>query len=133
MLIDRRVAPEGDRERAAHFMDLHDQGRTPVEEYSAFLLRDFVGQTPEDVSRISHECFRERLVGKLFAQVPAELARYDHKVLLSGSFRPLVLPVSEHFGFDSLVCSELEVGSDGCYTGHRRGPLAIKEAKLAGA
>ncbi|CAK0799147.1 unnamed protein product, partial [Prorocentrum cordatum] len=133
MLIDRGVAPEGDRERAAHFMDLHDQGRTPVEEYTAFLLRDFVGQMPEDVSRISRECFQSRLVDKLFSQVPEELARYDHKVLLSGSFRPIVLPVSEHFGFDSLVCSELELGSDGLYTGQRRGPLAIKEAKLAGA
>jgi hypothetical protein len=60
------------------------------------------------VAELSHRNFKERLIPVIYKEAAAEIAKYDHKVLLSGSFRAIVEPVSKHLGFDALLCSELE-------------------------
>ncbi len=63
---------------------------------------------------------------------PAIVARVqDHKtqghvlVLISGSIRYMLEPVAEDLGFDHLLCTDLEVNSDGRLTGKSDGPVCV--------
>ena len=61
---------------------------------------------------------------------------FEHKkqghvtVLISGSLRYTLEPVRSDLGFDHLLCSDLETGSDGLLTGRTLGPLCIEEEKV---
>ena len=50
-------------------------------------------------------------------------------VLISGSIRYLLEPVAEDLGFHHLICTDLEVGSDGLLTGKTKGPLCLDSTK----
>ena len=109
------------------------------------------GRSVEDVRELAQANLKDRLIPVIYKQAADEIAKYDHKVLLSGSFRAIVEPVSDHLGFDALLCSELETeteaetetetetakdtggGGKVVFTGSKLGELAIKGAKLAGA
>ena len=41
MLVELGVAPASDLDESIRYRDLHDQGLTPVDQYTNFLLRDF--------------------------------------------------------------------------------------------
>ena len=69
---------------------------------------------------------------------PNILCRVEHHrqqghvlVLISGSIRYLLEPVAADLGFDHLLCTDLEVGSDGFLTGRAQGPLCLDSTKRA--
>jgi putative phosphoserine phosphatase/1-acylglycerol-3-phosphate O-acyltransferase len=51
-------------------------------------------------------------------------------VLLSGSIAYYLTPVTKDLGIDHLLCTYLEVASDGILTGRSRGPVCVGNVKV---
>ncbi len=133
LLVDIGLAPEDHRARQDRYMELHAQGKTPVEEYVAFLMQDFTGRTEAEMRKLAVRSFEARVRDKVFPAALEEIASLRaagaSPVLLSGSFRPIVEPVAAHLGMTEIVCTELEV-SGGRYTGELASEFCIREGKV---
>ncbi len=133
MLVDLGRAPEEHRARQQHYIDLHAQGETPEEEYLAFILREFVGQTAERMKAMAQDNFENYIRHKIFPGAKARVAMHKARgipvVMLSGSTRVMVTPIAEAMGVTDVACTELEL-VDGKYTGGIIGPFCIRDGKL---
>ena len=133
MLVDKGLAPESHRARQDRYMELHARGKTPVEEYVDFLMRDFTGKTAGEMKKLAVENFETRIRDKVFPAALEEIRKLEaagaRPVLLSGSFRPIVEPVAAYLEIGEIVCTELETG-DGRYTGALASEFCIREGKL---
>ena len=133
MLVDKGLAPESHRARQDRYMELHALGKTPAEEYIAFLMDDFTGRTESEMADLARENFETRVRGKVFPRALEEIERIagdgGRPVLLSGSFRPIVEPVAAFLGMGEIVCTELDV-RDGRFTGALTSEFCIREGKV---
>ena len=133
MLVDMGMAPESHRARQDHYMELHALGKTPIEEYVDFLMRDFTGKTTDEMGQLAVKNFETRIRDKVFPDAMAEIGKVKstggRPVLLSGSFRPIVEPVAAFLEVSEIVCSELEV-AEGKFTGELASEFCIREGKL---
>jgi HAD superfamily hydrolase (TIGR01490 family) len=133
MLVDMGVAPESHRGRQDRYMELHAQGKTPIEEYVDFLMRDFTGKPVGEMAQLAMKNFEIRIRDKVFPDAVAEIRKVKaaggRPVLLSGSFRPIVEPVAAYLEISEIVSSELEVAG-GKFTGALASEFCIREGKL---
>lgn len=133
MLVDLGRVPEEQRAKQQHYIDLHSEGRTPVEEYLEFFLREFIGQTPEEMGALARRNFegyvKDKIYPKALAEIEALKAQGIPAVLLSGSNRILVTPIARALGVSDVACTELEL-ENGKYTGRIVGPFCIRDGKL---
>lgn len=136
LMLDRGACSEKDGAMAQHYIELHAAGKTPREEYLEFLLRDFVGHTPEEIEPLARENFAKYIRHEVFADAVTTLARYREQniptVLLSGSNRPIIEPIAAHLGVTDVICTELEI-HEGRFTGLVDGLYRIQEHKVSGA
>jgi HAD superfamily hydrolase (TIGR01490 family) len=65
--------------------------------------------------------------------VQAHRARGDLVAIVTGASPYAARPVARHLGIDHVVASELEVGSDGCFTGRLIEPFCYGRGKVARA
>ena len=73
--------------------------------------------------------YQEHLKSHLAPNIHARVKhhrRLGHQlILISGSVRYMLEPVAEDLGFDHLLCTDLEIGSDGLLTGRAQGPICL--------
>lgn len=75
------------------------------------------------------EILRPRLAPNILAKVKQHKDRGHSMVLISGSIRYMLEPVAQDLGFDHLLCTDLEEGSNGLLTGRPNGPLCLDKTK----
>jgi HAD superfamily hydrolase (TIGR01490 family) len=97
------------------------------------LLTFYKKKRIEDFQKGAMDFYKEYLKPHL---APAIVARaQDHKtqghvlVMISGSVRYMLEPVVEDLGFDHLVCTDLEVNSNGQLTGKSNGRVCVGQNK----
>jgi len=133
MLADMGRVPEHYRAKQQHYIELHAKGQTPEEEYLEFILREFVGQSPDTMQQLAQKNFEKYIQNKIFPAANVAIKYHQQQeipvVLLSGSTRVMVTPIAQAIGFDDIACTELEL-VDGTYTGGIVGPFCIRDGKL---
>jgi HAD superfamily hydrolase (TIGR01490 family) len=104
------------------------------DETMARLLLTFYRNKRLDVFEAgSEDYYREVLKPHLAPNILAKV--HEHRendyilVLVSAGIRYLLRPVVRDLGFDYLLCTDLEVGSDGLLTGKAKGPICTDTNK----
>jgi len=103
------------------------------ETIAAIMLKFYRKKQLEEFQRGATAFYQEQLKPRLAPNI-LKRVEYHHQeghvlVLISGSIRYLLEPVAEDLGFHHLVCTDLEVGSDGLLTGKAKGPLCLDSTK----
>ena len=103
------------------------------EKMAAIMLKFYHNKRLEEFQQGAAAFYQEHLKPRL---APNILQRVEHHhreghvlILISGSIRYLLEPVAEDLGFDHLLCTDLDVGSDGLLTGKAKGPLCLDSTK----
>jgi putative phosphoserine phosphatase/1-acylglycerol-3-phosphate O-acyltransferase len=77
------------------------------------------------------EVIRPHLAPNIVAKVREHKAKDHVLILISAGLRYLLKPVVKDLGFDHLICTDLEMGTDGILTGNTRGPICSDSHKRA--
>ena len=103
------------------------------ETIAAIMMKFYRNKRLEEFQEGAPAFYQEHLKPRL---APKILDRVEHHrreghllVLISGSIRYLLEPVAADLGFQHLLCTDLEVGSDGRLTGRPQGPLCLDSTK----
>jgi len=103
------------------------------EKMAVLLLEFFKGRSPEPFTSTAVDfyqtCLKPHLAPNVMARLAEHKKRGDLCVLISAGVRYALEPVVQDLGFDHLLCTELEVGHDGRYTGRSLGLICIDEHK----
>ena len=103
------------------------------ERMAAMMIRFYRKKRLEEfqngASSFYQEYLKPHLAPNILAKVQDHKTRGHINVLISGSVRYMLEPVVESLGFDHLLCTDLEVGSDGLLTGKPDGPLCLDRTK----
>lgn len=75
------------------------------------------------------EILRPRLAPNILSKVKQHRDQGHSMVLISGSIRYMLEPVAQDLGFNHLLCTDLEEGSNGLLTGRPSGPLCLDKTK----
>lgn len=131
-LSDQKIAPEIDREKVKHYMELYHQGELPINEFIKFQLKEFVGNTPDEMKILAQKHFQTKVKKHIFPQAKQEIEQYRKQkipiVLLTGTNRVVSEPIANALGFTDLIATELEIINNR-YTGGIVGRFLIKENK----
>jgi len=103
------------------------------ETIAAIMLKFYYKKQLEEFQQGAGAFYQDHLKPRLAPNI-LKRVEYHHReghilVLISGSIRYLLEPVAEDLGFDHLLCTDLEVGSDGLLTGKAKGPLCLDSTK----
>ncbi len=136
LLIELGMCDEEDRGLSQHYLDLHAVGKTPRDEYQKFLLREFIGRTPEELAPLADENFQKHIRHEVYDEAIEAIAAYGERqiptVLLTGTNRLIVDTIEKYLGVTDVICTELEI-EHGRYTGRIDGLFRIQEHKVSGA
>jgi len=103
------------------------------EKMAVLLLEFFKGRAPEPfistAADLYHTCLKPHLAPNVMARLAECKRRGDMCVLISAGVRYALEPVVQDLGFDHLLCTDLEVGQDGRYTGRSSGLICIDKHK----
>lgn len=117
--------------------ELYKRHLYPDEKMAMLLLEFFKGRSPEPFNATAADfyqtCLKPRLAPNLMARLKEHQGRKDLCVLISAGVRYSLEPVVDDLGFDQLICTDLEVGRDGRYTGRALGLICIDERKRTAA
>jgi HAD superfamily hydrolase (TIGR01490 family) len=103
------------------------------ETIAAIMLKFYRHKRLEEFQQGAAAFYREHLKPHLAPNLLEKVEQHHQDghvlVLISGSIRYLLEPVAEDLGFHHLLCTDLEVGSDGLLTGRAKGPLCLDGTK----
>jgi len=103
------------------------------EKIAAIMLKFYRGKRLEEFQQGAAAFYQEHLKPHLAPNILRKVEHHHQEghtlVLISGSIRYLLEPVAEDLGFHHLLCTDLEVGSDGLLTGRAQGPLCLDSTK----
>jgi HAD superfamily hydrolase (TIGR01490 family) len=103
------------------------------EKIAAIMLKFYRGKRLEEFQQGATAFYQEYLKPHLAPNILRRVKHHHQEghvlVLISGSIRYLLKPVAEDLGFHHLLCTDLEVGSDGLLTGRPQGPLCLDSTK----
>jgi len=132
-LIDKGMAPAEDSAKAEYYWDLYCQGRSPIEEFVEFQLREFAGRTPEEMRVLARRHFDERIREFIYPEAHRVIEEFSAKgvptVLVTGTNRFLSQPLVDAVGITTLLATEPEI-VNGRFTGRIVEPFLLKEGKL---
>ena len=132
-LIDKGMAPAEDSAKAEYYWDLYCQGRSPVEEFVEFQLREFAGRTPEEMCVLTQRHFDERIRRFIYPEAHRVIEEFSAKgvptVLVTGTNRFLSQPLVDAVGITTLLATEPEI-VNGRFTGGIVEPFLLKQGKL---
>jgi len=72
---------------------------------------------------------KPRLVPEMVKKVNEHKKQGHYLVIVSGSIRYYLEPVAKDLGFDNIISTELEIGSDGLLTGRPIGKICLNDYK----
>jgi len=75
------------------------------------------------------EILKPRLAPNILARVNCHRDQGHSLVLISGSIRYMLEPVAQDLGFEYLLCTDLEEGTNGLLTGRPEGSLCLDTTK----
>ncbi len=132
-LIDKGMAPAEDSAKAEYYWDLYCQGKSPVEEFVEFQLREFAGRTPEEMYVLTQRHFDERIRQFIYPEAHRVIEEFSAKgvptVLVTGTNRFLSQPLVDAVGITTLLATEPEI-VNGRFTGGIVEPFLLKQGKL---
>ena len=132
-LIDKGMAPAEDSAKAEYYWDLYYQGRSPIEEFVKFQLREFAGRTPEEMRILTQRHFDERIREFIYPEAHRVIEEFSARgvptVLVTGTNRFLSQPLVDAVGITALLATEPEI-VNGRFTGGIVEPFLLKEGKL---
>ena len=132
-LADEGLAPDDDRTKAKYYWNLYIQGRSPVEEFVQFQLREFIGHTLEEMRMLARHHFEKRLHPHIYPEARHVIFDYSENgiptLLLTGTNRIIAEPVAEALGITALLATEPEIIEER-FSGGIIGPFLSKEEKL---
>ena len=132
-LADKGLAPDTDREKADYYLDLHQKGELPVDEYIKFQMKEFTGNMPDKMFELSQQHFDTHVHKFLYPQAKQEIKKLKKSaipdVLITGTNEVIATPIAKAMDFTDLIATKLEI-SNGMYTGKVKGDFLIKENKL---
>jgi HAD superfamily hydrolase (TIGR01490 family) len=132
-LIDKGMAPAEDSAKAEYYWDLYCQGKSPVEEFVEFQLREFAGRTPEEMCVLTQRHFDERIRQFIYPEAHRVIEEFSAKgvptVLVTGTNRFLSQPLVDAVGITTLLATEPEI-VNGRFTGGIVEPFLLKQGKL---
>lgn len=132
-LIEKGLAPESDGQIIHEFYAQYRRDALDTIAYNEFQLRDLIGKTYEELEPLSREHFehvvRQRVYPRAYAMVTEQRRRGDIACMVTATNPVVARPVAEFFGFDELLCTELEI-RDGRYTGKIIGDYRVGAAKV---
>jgi HAD superfamily hydrolase (TIGR01490 family) len=103
------------------------------ETIAAIMLKFYRHKRLEEFQQGAATFYREHLKPHLAPNLLEKVEQHHRDghvlVLISGSIRYLLEPVAGDLGFHHLLCTDLEVGSDGLLTGRAKGPLCLDGTK----
>ena len=103
------------------------------EQTAKILLRLYQNRRLDEFTDGSEAFYREilkpRLAPNILAKVNAHRDQGHSLVLISGSIRYMLEPVSRDLGFEHLLCTDLEESAEGLLTGKPKGPLCLDTTK----
>lgn len=98
------------------------------------MLSFYKGRELQPFVESADDFYREYLQPNLSSVVLDKLRWHQEQghetVLVTGSIDYYLKPVMEDLGIDHLLCTHLEVGSDGLLTGKAKGPICVGKTKL---
>jgi len=132
-LVDQGITPQEHKERALYYLELHQNGKLPIEEFIQFQMKEFTGKTPIKMRELSDQHFELYVQKYIYQLAKNEIEKINQSgaatVLLTGTNEVIAAPVAEKVGFTDLIATKLEI-KDGAYTGNVDGDLLIRESKL---
>jgi HAD superfamily hydrolase (TIGR01490 family) len=103
------------------------------ERMAAIMIRFYRKKRLDEFAKGAPWFYQEYLKPHLAPNILAKVQKHKSNghiiVLISGSVRYMLEPVAEDLGFDHLLCTELEIGTDGLLTGNSDGPLCLDHTK----
>lgn len=72
---------------------------------------------------------KPRFIPEMLEKVEEHKKQGHYLVIVSGSIRYYLEPVAKDLGFDNIICTDLEEGSDGLLTGKPIGKICIDDYK----
>ena len=104
---------------------------------ASIMLKFYRRRNLQDFEDGAESFYKDYLKPHLAPAITAKLNEHQQAghvtVLISASIRYLLAPVVEDLGFDYLLCTDLEVGTDGRLTGKANGPICIDKNKRIAA
>ena len=130
---DRKMMPLGYALKVLTASILYQRDLVSEEHMGRVMLTYYKGKRLADYQPGAEAFYREYLKPRLAPNV-LDRVRYHKRnghrlVLISGSVRYPLEPVTRDLGFDDLLCTDLEEDEDGVLTGKSRGPLCVDEIK----
>ena len=125
---------DSELETARRFYKDYEQGQLDVKAFLEFQMRDFRGQTPDDMRELAIQHFEARVLPKVFSGarklVREQRDAGDDLHMLTATNRVIAAPVAEAFGIPHLLATELAV-EEGRFNGLIQGRYCLGEGKLA--
>ncbi|TKJ37534.1 MAG: hypothetical protein CEE38_08550 [Planctomycetes bacterium B3_Pla] len=135
-LVDKGMAPAEDSAKAEYYWDLYYQGKSPIEEFVEFQLREFAGRTPEEMRVLTQRHFDERIREFIYPEAHRVIEEFSAEsvptALVTGTNRFLSQPLVDAVGITTLLATEPEI-VNGRFTGGIVEPFLLKEGKLVKA
>jgi HAD superfamily hydrolase (TIGR01490 family) len=132
-LSDEGLAPYSDRSKADHFLEIYHQGKTDVDEFVKFQLKEFIDRTPEKMRELAQRHFNKRVREKVYPKAYQEIRDYCQAgarvALLTGTNRIIAEPLAQCLAVSDLLATELEI-QQGRFTGKVIEPFLMKEGKV---
>ena len=132
-LWDRRLVSRGFILKAFAAGILYRRHLITDEQTATILLRLYRNRRLDDFTDGSEDFYRDilkpRLAPNILAKVNAHRDQGHTMVLISGSIRYMLEPVAQDLGFEHLLCTDLEKGTDGLLTGRPQGSLCLNTTK----
>ncbi len=135
-LVDRGLAPEGDRAKADYYWELYCRGKTPVDEFVEFQYREFSGNTVEEMRSLTRCHFEERIRPYIYPGAQEKIREFSWAgiptALVTGTNRYIAEPIAEAMGITTLLPTEPEIVG-GKFTGGYIPPFLLKKEKITKA
>ncbi len=132
-LIEKGLAPETDGQLIHEFYAQYRGDALDIIAFNEFQLRELIGKTHEELEPLSREHFervvRPRVYPRAHAMVKEQKGRGDIACMVTATNPVVARPVAEFFGFDELLCTELEI-REGRFTGKIVGDYRVGAAKI---
>ncbi|HET9959048.1 MAG TPA: HAD-IB family hydrolase [Polyangiaceae bacterium] len=132
----RRQGEVGLRElaRVSYWLLQYSMGIVDAERIARTALRDYAGRAASALAQTSDSWFKEHVRGYVRERargvVEAHRRAGDHLAIVTGATRYAAEPLARELGIDHVVCSELEVDSEGRLTGLPNDPICYGVGKL---
>ena len=132
-LVDHGLAPENDKAKADHYLNLYRQGRMPIDEFVEFQYKEFRGKTVDEMQSLACSHFNERIRPYIYKGAQKKIRDFSKDriptVIVTGTNRYIAEPIAEAMKINALIATEPEI-VEGKFTGWYIPPFLLKEGKI---